>query len=275
MKKYTWFMLSSLLLGSTTYSVLAEDNATVEDRVARLERLVNSNGLVDVMVRVESMQGELQRLQGEIEVQKHTLDEIKKRQRDLYLDIDRRLLQIERRSGSVTSSVPPVSAPAAPAGNTVMNNSEADTEQADSQSEAPAAATASGNKESEQVAYQKAFDLLRALRYDKATQAFRQFLVDYPNGRYAHIAQYWLAETSYHTRKFTTAVKDYKTLIEQYPKSPKRADALLKIGYSQYELKAYAEAKEVLEQLIQSYPGTTEAGQAQNLLQKLRVEKLQ
>ena len=60
----------------------------------------------------------------------------------------------------------------------------------------------------EQAAYQSAFDLLRALRYEKATQAFRQFLNDYPEGRYAHIAQYWLAETSYHTRKYDIAVQD-------------------------------------------------------------------
>lgn len=275
MKKITWFMLSSLVMGMTTYSAIAEDKATIDDRISRLERLVSSNGLVDVMVRVESMQGELQRLQGEIEVQKHTLEEIKKRQRDLYLDIDRRLLQIERRSGAATSSL---SSPSAAGDNRAMNDSGSVTEQVNTQSDSSDVTTTSNtssNKEGEQVAYQKAFDLLRALRYDKATQAFRQFLTDYPDGRYAHIAQYWLAETSYHTRKYTTAVKDYKTLIEQYPKSPKRADALLKIGYSQYELKAFAESKEVLEQLIQSYPGTTEAGQAQNLLQKLRVENLQ
>ena len=106
----------------------------------------------------------------------------------------------------------------------------------------------------------------------KATQAFRQFLNDYPDGRYAHIAQYWLAETSYHTRKYDIAVKDYQTLIDQYPKSPKRADALLKIGYSQFELKSFLKAESVLQKLIQSYPGTTEAGQAENLLQKVRMQ---
>ena len=116
--------------------------------------------------------------------------------------------------------------------------------------------------------------MLRALRYEKATQAFRQFLKDYPDGRYAHIAQYWLAETSYHTRKYTVAVKDYQTLINQYPKSPKRADALLKIGYSQFELKSYTKAKAALKKLIKSYPGTTEAGQAENLLQKIRLQKV-
>ncbi|MDH5396051.1 MAG: tol-pal system protein YbgF, partial [Gammaproteobacteria bacterium] len=148
----------------------------------------------------------------------------------------------------------------------------------DTKSEAETSLVTAGevkDKEGEQVAYQKAFDLLRALRYEKATLAFRQFLIDYPDGRYAHIAQYWLAETSYHTRKFDIAVKDYQTLINKYPKSPKRADALLKIGYSQFELKSFAESKAVLEKLIQSYPGTTEAGQAENLLQKIRLQKLQ
>jgi TolA-binding protein len=66
---------------------------------------------------------------------------------------------------------------------------------------------------------------------------------------------------------------DYQKLIDNYPKSPKRADALLKIGYSQFELKSYSKAESVLNKLIQSYPGTTEAGQAQNLLQKVRIQK--
>jgi len=267
MKKNTLVILTGLMIGllsTTVYS--AENEASVEDRLKRLERMVNSKGLVDIMVRVESMQGELQRLLGEIELQKHSLEEIKKRQRDLYVDIDRRLLQIERRSGAVSSSIPvaPVTTPS-----TIGNKTKTPIEKATVATPVPKASKA---KEGEQVAYQKAFDLLRALRYEKATQAFRQFLTDYPDGRYAHIAQYWLAETSYHTRKYDVAVKDYQKLIDNYPKSPKRADALLKIGYSQFELKSFSKAETVLTQLIQSYPGTTEAGQAENLLQKVRMQ---
>jgi len=272
MKKSTWVILVSLLislLSSTAFS--AGNDPNVEERLKRMERLVNSKGLVDIMVRVESMQGELQRLVGEIEVQKHTLDEIKKRQRDLYVDLDRRILQMERGSGSATSSVHT---------RTVTRQTENIEKKNTVESTIPAVPkvttphVATKKKEGEQVAYQKAFDLLRALRYEKATHAFRQFLSDYPDGRYAHIAQYWLAETSYHTRKYDVAVKDYQTLINQYPNSPKRADALLKIGYSQFELKSYTKAKSVLKQLIQSYPGTTEAGQAENLLQKIRLQKV-
>ena len=270
MKKNTWIILVSLFAtfvsAGNTAVYAAENEATVESRLNRLERLVNSKGLVDIMVRVESMQNELQRLLGEIELQKHSLDEIKKRQRDLYVDIDRRLLQFERRSGSSATSTP---LPPVVTKRPIVKQNK--TQKPSTQTTQSSKATKT--KEGEQVAYQKAFDLLRALRYEKATKAFRQFLNDYPDGRYAHIAQYWLAETSYHTRKYDIAVKDYQTLIDQYPKSPKRADALLKIGYSQFELKSFSKAKTVLDTLIQSYPGTTEAGQAENLLQKIRLQK--
>ena len=265
MKNNTLIILVSLSSFFTT-SVFAEDDLSVEERLTRMERLVNSKGLVDVMVRVESLQSELQRLVGEIELQKHGLDEIKKRQRDLYLDIDRRILQIERRSGS--GSVSPDSSKMNNTVNPITTTP--DTYIAPTQKKSTKTHKV---KEGEQVAYQKAFDLLRALRYKKATQAFRQFLNDYPDGRYAHIAQYWLAETSYHTKKYDIAVKDYQTLINQYPKSPKLADALLKIGYSQFELKSFSKAKTVLNKLIKSHPGTTEAGQAENLLQKIRLNK--
>lgn len=272
MKKSTWVIFVSLFVSVTSTTVLAVGNTTsVEDRLNRLERLVNSKGLVDVMIRVESLQSELQRLVGEIELQKHALDEIKKRQRDLYLDIDRRILQIERRSGTNSASV---AMPESPQSSAPVKHAPEVSEAPTAMRTSPATPRVIKKKEGEQVAYQKAFDLLRALRYEKATQAFRQFLTNYPDGRYAHIAQYWLAETSYHTRKYAVAVEDYQTLINQYPGSPKRADALLKIGYSQFELKLFAQAKSVLKKLIQSYPGTTEAGQAENLLQKIRLQKV-
>jgi len=280
MKKNKWFILVPFFIAAINSSAFAAENErTIENRVDKLERLVNNKGLVEIMVRIESIQSELQNLLGEIELQKHTLAGIKKRQRDLYLDIDRRLLQMERRSGSNAGSVvkqkrEAVKAPAATKAPVAIANSENKTKSerlAKTSSVAPAKEMA--GEKNEQAAYQAAFDLLRSLRYDKATLAFRQFLADYPDGRYAHIAQYWLAETSYHTRKYDIAVQDYQDLIDQYPKSPKRADALLKIGYSQFELKSYAKSKAVLERLIQTYPGTTESGQAENLLQKIRLQK--
>jgi len=262
---------------------------TTEERVERLERLINSQGLVDILLRLESLQKDVQTIQGDNEVQMHKLDEIKKRQRELYIDIDRRLLQLERKQ---TSRAPtPVKKSSAASG--VAVTATAATMAAGSVGNtARVTGTVTGGKptgstrtavpakgevvktleqETEQQAYQKAFNLLRELRYDKAGLAFRDFIERYPNGRYAHIAQYWLSEASYAQRDFKTAIGDYQKLIDNYAGSPKRAEAMLKIGYSYYELKDYPKAQAMLEQLLASYPGTTEAGQAQNLLQKIKI----
>jgi tol-pal system protein YbgF len=82
----------SLMLSSATYSADAE----FMQRLDRLERLLQSQGLLDMLQQIEAAQQELSALQGEIEFQNHTLEQLKKRQRGLYTDIDQRLQNLER-----------------------------------------------------------------------------------------------------------------------------------------------------------------------------------
>ncbi len=264
----------------------AEATATtsIEARLERLERQLDNRGLVDILLKLETLQNTVQQLRGENEVLAHRLEEMKKRQRDLYLDLDRRLVQLERRgvaaapaAGSETPAATPAEAvvdetPAAVAPPAVVSGGKPTTATRRTPAPAPRGPVVAAASETEQQAYQQAFDLLRELKYEQASQTFRQFLQAYPDGRYAHIAQYWLAETGYAQRKFRQAIADYQALIDKYPDSPKLAEALLKIGYSQYELQNYAAAREALERLIANYPGTTEAGQARNLLRKIRLK---
>lgn len=237
---------------------------TTEERIARLERMLESQGLVDMLVRLENLQNEIQTLRGDLELHSHQLEEIKQRQRDLYVDIDRRLLRLER------------NAPAAELGGAVGSAaaaSQSSTPTANAQAATVGAGASAADSAAEQKAYQQAFDMLRDLRYDQAVVAFRDFLSKYPKGRYAHIAQYWIGEANYAQRKFKPAIADYQKLIDDYPTSPKLAEAMLKIGYSQYELNENKAAETTLTQLMKSYPGTTEAGQAQNLLQKIKLKR--
>jgi len=258
-------MVAGLGLAGT---VVAQDTSkmSVDQRLSRMEQLLNSQGLVDLLLKVESLQTELQRLQGQNEEQLHALQELKQRQRDLYIDIDRRLLQLERNAPASSAAI------GAAAGSAIGQASSSAAQPATSAATSGAITTAPTVLEGEQEAYQEAFNLLRELRYDKATVAFRDFLKTYPNGRYAHIAQYWLGEASYAQGDFKQAIQDYRMLIDNYPNSPKLAEAMLKIGYSEYELKNTQAAQASLERLIQTYPGTTEAGQAQNLLKKIRLK---
>jgi tol-pal system protein YbgF len=251
---------------------------TLTQRVTRLERILNSQGLEEMLTRMDTLQSEVESLRGDLEVQAHKLDELKQRQRDLYMDIDRRLTRLERNgTAASTTNTPPTTAKQTTGPSQAVvgaGNATAASTTAAAGNAAPAGNPApTDNPAGEQQAYQKAFDILRNLRYEQAVKAFRAFIVKYPKGRYAHIAQYWIAEAEYAQRKFKQAIVDYQKLIDNYPNSPKLAEAMLKIGYSQYELNNNKAAITILDELIKSYPGTTEAGQAQNLRQKIRLNQ--
>ncbi|MEJ2508341.1 MAG: tol-pal system protein YbgF [Gammaproteobacteria bacterium] len=270
-----WAGATMVALLGATGQALAQDkgagDASLEQRVARLERKLDSQGLVDMLSRIEQLQSDVQRLRGELEVQSHTIDELKQRQRDLYADIDRRLSQLERGAPVAGATAPQNTGQGASAGGSGTVSSVSPGQGASSGASA-ASGTGGSSSAKEQQAYQSAFDQLRELRYDQAIAAFRKFLKEYPHGRYAHIAQYWVAEANYAQRHFKAAIADYQKLLDDYPNSPKRAEAMLKIGYSYYELGDMDQAKTVLNNLLQAYPKTTESGQAQNLLQKIKLQ---
>jgi len=98
----------------------ARPTLSLEDRVTRLERLLQGQALVDMMLKIESLQTEVQELRGQNEVFAHEIDGMKKRQRDLYMDIDRRLRQATASAGAngSASAAPggPTGAPAAAPG---------------------------------------------------------------------------------------------------------------------------------------------------------------
>jgi len=244
---------------SSSSSDLQESSATLENRLARIERLLESQSLVDLLVRIDTIQSELQGMRGDIEVLNHSIEDIKKRQRDLYIDVDRRLVQLER-GGKVSSGKSGIQSNINATATAVGLNS-------------THSSSVSTSSQGEQKLYQQAFNLLRELRYDKSITAFNKFITTYPNGRYAHIAQYWVGEANYAQRNFKKAIKAYQSLISNYSKSPKVAEALLKIGYSYYELKDIKNAKLNLNKLVKKYPETTEASQAKNKLQKIKLNK--
>lgn len=261
-------------------SVLAAPCAALADAapaagVTQSEQPVNNPALVDMATRLAQLQQDVEQLRGQVQMNGHLIDQLKQRQRDLYVDIDRRLSQLERQSGvtaptsgsaDTTSTAPAAAAPSA----TAAAGTAAGATAAAAVAAPAAAATAVTDKERQ--AYQKAFDQLRDLHYAQAITAFRAFLKQYPNGRYSYIAQYWIAEADYAQRDFKQAIVDYGDLIQHYPKNPKVAEAMLKIGYCYYESGQKDAAKKELNQLLQRYPNSTEAGQASNFLQKMRQE---
>lgn len=65
-------------------------------RLERLERILQSQGLQDMLQQLEQLQQEVNMLRGAIETQNFNLEQLTKRQRDLYTDVDQRLQRIEQ-----------------------------------------------------------------------------------------------------------------------------------------------------------------------------------
>ncbi len=281
--KATLGLMFPLLLCSAGQVIAADAKAVpLEQRVQVLERKVKA--MSNLILRMDGLQREVQQLRGEVELQNHAMDALKKRQRDLYLDVDQRLSRVSAAqpaaSGAAGGSMAPAGQPAAtgmsPQGvqpAPVVEPQAVAVNRTAAPAQSPQAApVAAGDPAKEESAYQQAFELLMQRRYDEAHKAFTGFLAAYPGGRFADNAQYWLAEASYVTRKFDVALADFSKVVELYPQSQKVPDALLKTGFIQYELKQWSLSRATLEGLVKRYPSSTASRLAKKRLQRLQSE---
>ncbi|MES9936812.1 MAG: tol-pal system protein YbgF [Sedimenticola sp.] len=273
--KRTAGLAVSLLL-CASWQVQAAETTPLEQRVQILERKVKA--MSNLILRLDALQREVQQLRGEVELQNHAMDALKKRQRDLYLDVDQRLSRVSA-GQQPAAAAPAPAAPAAPVQSAAATPApvvETAPPAAPASTPAPTPAAqpqvAAGDPAKEESAYQQAFELLMQRRYDEAHTAFSGFLGAYPEGRFADNAQYWLAEASYVTRKFDIALADFAKVLENHPDSPKVPDAMLKTGFIQYELKQWPEARATLEGLISQHPSSTASRLAKKRLQRMQSE---
>lgn len=220
----------------------------IDTRLGRLERVVNNQSLLELSQRIDALQAEVRQLRGQTEETENGVAAARKQQRDLYADLDRRLAALEAGGGAAVGSAPA-------AGGTEPAGASAGS--------VPAGGDAGS------VAYGRAFDALKQGSYPAAISGFAGFLRDHPQHELADNAQYWLGQAHYVTRDYPNAIAAFNRVVAQWPDSSKAADALLKVGYSQLELKRPVEARRTLEDVRTRYPGTESARAAAERLQRL------
>ena len=166
----------------------------LNDDVDRQGRLIDNRAMLDMIQQVDTLADEMSQLNGLIEQQVFQIDEIKKRQRELYLDIDRRLRDVESRT--VTQApAPSIDIPQTPSTTssettaTVGQTSTPETTMPSlSGSETSTASLSTGSsaiQSEERAVYQAAFDTLKEGRYKKAKTQFKTFLDKYPNSSFS------------------------------------------------------------------------------------------
>ncbi len=225
----------------------------VEGKLTELGRRVNAAENKDDT----KLQDDLRNLRGELERMRFELDTQSRRSKDMGGDIERRLQRLESQTavpaaaaspdgtapGLASPALPPVVyAPAAPATDNGATAAE------------------------EQAAYLKAFDSLKAGKYDAAIVSFKAMLAQWPQGNFADNAWYWLGESQYVKRQYKPALDSYTALIERFPASPKVPDALFKSGLTQIELQQPDKAKASWRRVMKDYPNANAAGLARQRL---------
>lgn len=218
----------------------------LDSRIARIERVISNQSLLDMSQRIESLQSQVREQRGRIDELENMNEALQKQQRALYSDLDKRVAQLSAGGGGAGAGV---GAGAGAAGSGVP------------QASAPG---------SEQATYLQALDQLKSGKYPDAIASLQQFLSTYPKSDLADNAEYWLGEAYYVTRDFPKAATAFKSVLDQWPNSRKAPDALLKLGYTQFELKQYADARATLTDVTKRFPGSNDAQLASERLRQMQ-----
>lgn len=193
--------------------------------------------LGNLFFQIQQLQQEVMRLNGRVEEQAHELRQLREQSRQRYLDIDKRLSE----------------QPASAAGEPTLGSSD---------NEPPLIIPAEGIGKSygveqpgEAEAYQAAYGLVLGRQFGQAIPAFRQFLEQHPEGRYAPNAHYWLGELFLvkDPPDLEASRQAFALLLSQYPSHSKAADALFKLGTVQFLKGNREKAREYLDLVVRQY----------------------
>ncbi|HKY01574.1 MAG TPA: tol-pal system protein YbgF [Burkholderiales bacterium] len=246
MKTITRSFLTGALLCfgiGNAHALFADDEARkgVADLRARLQaqeqtlkqlqsQMPEGRALLNLADQIDALKQEMANLRGQVEMLSNQVDQLEKRQKDLYVDLDTRLRKFEQ-----------------------------------VETEKQSAAQAAAN---EQQAYEAGLAQFKANNYGAAVQTLQSFLSTYPQSPLAPSAQYWIGNAHYALRDYKASITAQEKVVANWPESAKAPDALLNIASSQAELGNAAASRKTLQNLVATYPKSQAAEQAKQRLKK-------
>ena len=218
----------------------------IDARLGNVERVISNQSLVELSRRIDALEAQLRELRGNVEVLQNNGEVARKSGRDMYTDLDKRIAALEGGARALPGAAAGVGA--------------------------ATAAASGGSAADPQTAYNAAFEKLKAGNYGEAIAGFQSFMTRYPSSDLLDNAQYWIGEAYYVTRDYDHAAQAFLAVGARWPASRKAPDALLKLGFTQFEQKHLKEARATLNLVVERFPGSDAARLAQERLQRLPPE---
>ena len=183
--------------------------------------------------QLQLLKDEVAKLRGQVELLTFEQEQIAKRQKDYYVDLDTRVRKIESATAEAAQPAAPKADPAA-----------------------------------ETQAFEAALTLFKNGKYQDASEAFRAFIKTYPASSFAPGACYWGGNAHFQLREWAKAAELYAELPAKWPEDPKAPETLLKLADTQQEMGDAKASRKTLESVQTQYPGTPAATQAKQRLTK-------
>ncbi len=212
----------------------------LDERFGRIEAAVQDRrALVDLANLIDGLKQDMGKLRGQIEVLVNQSENLERRQKDLYVDLDNRLRKLEQSQAQIAH---------------------AQTQIQEKMSQGERDGTA------EKQSYEAALNQFKVGNYQSAIAGFQGFMANFSNSPLVPSAQYWIGNAYYALRDYKTAIAAQQKVISSWPDNAKASDALLNIASSQAELGDQKAARETLRILVTQYPGSQAAEQAKQRL---------
>ena len=214
------------------------------------ERDEGDGGIGALYYQLQVLQDDVRRLQGLVEEQHHRIERLTAEQRERYIELDQRLLDISRSSSGVGEGVP------------------------------DATAFKPGTGGSEREVYDAAFALVknaaglvpseRLAAYQEATARFEALIANFPNGEFVANAFYWIGEIRLSTDELELARQAFAQVVNLYGDHAKVPDALYKLGVVYHRLGENDRALQYFDRVIGEHGEHTASGLARSYAAELR-----
>jgi tol-pal system protein YbgF len=261
----------------------------------------HSEALLELFQRIDGLSKEIRILRGENEQLQHSIENLKKAQKDGFLGVDDRIDNLTKKINTIvkkqalspatkvaikkpvktiapankprikpaTTNLPKPVPNTPPKIVTVEKKKEKLTEKIEVM-KTPKHKIRTANQK-EKAAYNQAYATLNG-NPARAIQAFRSYIIKYPESPLAANAQYWVGEIMYSQKNYKGAVDEFVKVLQNYRKSEKASDAAIKLGFSFYELKNWVYARRALEDVSRYFPKTNAAKLAKQRIAKMKAD---